>query len=210
MIQGYRSSSRKCVLCQFSQWLNPLFPLFHITVRLHNALVLSILYNTTRPTLPPLSVRHSGWHKRQRDKNGFAMQDRDPKRRRIKAAVMAIGKRERAELKMLNSAASAAVLASDKRKDAHGGASGKDMLSATFGSRGGKVGTDGLPVALIDAKSPSASELLPLLYFPSFPLRLPEFSSSYCRIRKLCNKITCAACKHHVAENRKFCQTSIL
>lgn len=71
------------------------------TVPLHNALLLAILYNTTRPTLPS-SQRHPGWHTRKRDPSGRKVEDSDPKRRRLKAAVMALGKRERADIKALS------------------------------------------------------------------------------------------------------------
>ncbi|GAA5837459.1 hypothetical protein JCM11251_002112 [Rhodosporidiobolus azoricus] len=82
-------------------------------VKLHNALLLSILYNTTRPFLPPSSVRHNGFHPRGAKKRGLlGYGDGDAveggedaasekRRRLVKSAVMALGRRERAELKML-------------------------------------------------------------------------------------------------------------
>lgn len=112
------------------------------TVALHNALLLSILYNTTRPTLPPASLRHVGWHKRARDKDGNKIPDPDPKKRKLKASIMAIGKRERAEIKALANA----VVVSDEREG---------ELGAGFDSRGGKFGKDGLPVALGDSRDVS-------------------------------------------------------
>lgn len=118
---------------------------------------MSILYNTTRPILPPAAVRNSGWHKRKRDKSGNKIQDRDPKRQRIKQAVMAIGKRERAELKMLGLGPKRELEMEreaqlDKR---HAQAT---SLQTTLRSRGLEVGKDGLPLALADVKQPPASK----------------------------------------------------
>ncbi|KAI5476373.1 hypothetical protein MNV49_007822 [Pseudohyphozyma bogoriensis] len=119
-------------------------------VQLHNALLLAILYNTTRTTLPPSAVRHAGWHKRHRDKDGFKLEDRDPKRRKLKAAVMAIGKRERAEIKTLGLG----------RKEVDLDAEGPGMgLAAALDSRGGAVDAEGLPLALVSDK-PASAELL--------------------------------------------------
>jgi hypothetical protein len=61
--------------------------------------VLAIVYNTTRAAPPP-SSRHSGWSTRKLGDGGEA-DERDPKRRRIKEAVLALGKKERARLKSL-------------------------------------------------------------------------------------------------------------
>ncbi|KAK4701359.1 transcriptional coactivator HFI1/ADA1, partial [Phenoliferia sp. Uapishka_3] len=118
-------------------------------VQLHNALLLSILYNTTRPALPPSSIRHSGWHKRQRDKDGFKVEDRDPKRRKLKASVMALGKRERAEIKSFS--------IGRKEMDKERERAAQQTLTASLDSRGGEIGQDGLPISLANAKSPSAT-----------------------------------------------------
>lgn len=127
-------------------------------VQVHNALLLSILYNTTRPYLPPASLRHSGWHKRRRDKDGSKLEDRDPKRRKIKAQVMALGKRERAEIKSLAIVKKDAELAI---KELEYTITGKGLLRASLDSKGGKVGKDGIPLALKDIKTPSSK--LPFL-----------------------------------------------
>lgn len=88
-------------------------------MKLHNALVLSIVYNTTRPYLPPTSVRHSGFHprgakKRARDPayfgaagegEGGPVTELELKRQRlVKETVMALGRRERGEVKLLGAA----------------------------------------------------------------------------------------------------------
>ncbi|KNZ53494.1 hypothetical protein VP01_3225g3 [Puccinia sorghi] len=96
-------------------------------ISLHNALVLSILYNTTRTDLPPanspndfnpFSTTGTGWHKRKRVQQPPAppatpavpvkvvkakIEERDPKKRRLKEAVMALGQRERNRLKQIAS-----------------------------------------------------------------------------------------------------------
>lgn len=128
-------------------------------VQLHNALLLSILYNTTRPSLPPTALRHAGWHKRKRDKDGLKFEDRDPKRRRVKATVMAIGKRERAELKMLG-LGSKKEAEREKEKAREKDEARQRSLGASLDSRGTHVGKDGLPLALADAKQPPASTFL--------------------------------------------------
>ncbi|KAM0755939.1 hypothetical protein T439DRAFT_320637 [Meredithblackwellia eburnea MCA 4105] len=116
-------------------------------VQLHNALILSILYNTTRPSLPPPSIRHAGWHKRHRDKDGFKLEDRDPKRRRIKQSVMAIGKRERADLKMLG------IGSGKKESDKDRERANQRALTETLDSRGPEIGKDGLPVTLASSSA---------------------------------------------------------
>ena len=129
---------------------------------MHNALLLSILYNTTRASLPPAALQHSGWHKRKRDKDGSKVPERDPKRRKVKATVMAIGKRERAELKMLGLAprkeSEREKLKAREKEEAK-----QRSIGATLDSRGTHLGKDGLPLALADAKQPSASQLAPRL-----------------------------------------------
>jgi hypothetical protein len=75
--------------------------LFLCSVQLHNSLMLAIMYNTTRGAPPPGS-RHSGWSTRKLGGDGSQADDeRDPKRRRIKETVLALGKRERARIKAL-------------------------------------------------------------------------------------------------------------
>lgn len=123
-------------------------------VQLHNALILSVLYNTTRPSLPPSSIRHSGWHKRKRDKDGQSLYDRDPKRRRIKEQIMALGKRERGEIKSFANAKKAAGLEKEREKlDAK-----LHSLSASLDSKDAKVGAEGLPLALAEAKAAPEGE----------------------------------------------------
>ncbi|KAA1102526.1 transcriptional coactivator hfi1/ADA1 [Puccinia graminis f. sp. tritici] len=85
-------------------------------VGLHNALILSILYNTTRPDPaisnplkePGPSTTGEGWHKRKRvpvppvpPKVKTKNEERDPKKRKLKEAVMALGQRERNRLKQI-------------------------------------------------------------------------------------------------------------
>ncbi|KNE91681.1 hypothetical protein PSTG_14901 [Puccinia striiformis f. sp. tritici PST-78] len=95
-------------------------------VGLHNALVLSILYNTTclGPSTPnpdkesegpttTTTTTGEGWHKRKRvtisasptppTKPKPKSQEKDPKKRRLKQAVMALGQRERNRLKQIAS-----------------------------------------------------------------------------------------------------------
>ncbi|OAV96244.1 hypothetical protein PTTG_03453 [Puccinia triticina 1-1 BBBD Race 1] len=89
-------------------------------VGLHNALILSILYNTTRPdpaTTNPLKdpetppTTGEGWHKRKRPpappvappKIKTKSVEKDPKKRKLKEAVMALGHRERNRLKQIAS-----------------------------------------------------------------------------------------------------------
>ena len=62
---------------------------------------------------------------------------------------MAIGKRERADLKTLG------VGRKDADRDRE--RAGQHSLSASLDSRGGEIGKDGLPLSLANAKSPSAS-----------------------------------------------------
>ncbi|GAA6043858.1 hypothetical protein JCM8097_001191 [Rhodosporidiobolus ruineniae] len=91
--------------------------------KLHNALILSILYNTTRPFLPPSSVRHSGFHPRGAKKRGalgVAGEDDDAasrkRRRLLKSVVMALGRRERAELKLLGAGGNGGATAAASSK----------------------------------------------------------------------------------------------
>ncbi|BGP18485.1 hypothetical protein JCM10213_001199 [Rhodosporidiobolus nylandii] len=91
-------------------------------VKLHNALLLSILYNTTRPYLPPSSVRHSGFTPRGAKKRGLlgAGDDADAASQKraklLKSAVMALGRRERGDLKALSLPGSAAAGEGKKKK----------------------------------------------------------------------------------------------
>lgn len=75
---------------------------------------------------------------------------------------MAIGKRERAELKMLGLAprkeSEREKLKAREKEEAK-----QRSIGATLDSRGTHLGKDGLPLALADAKQPSASQLAPRL-----------------------------------------------
>ncbi|GAA5856803.1 hypothetical protein JCM9279_002021 [Rhodotorula babjevae] len=147
--------------------------------KLHNALLLSILYNTTRPFLPPSSVRHSGFHPRGAKKRGAgamtgggdldgAASAADDKRRRLlRDKVMSLGRRERAEVKLLGSATAAAAAAAAvahkgklakegadaeerrRRRLAEGDPLGEAVGAATRGG-GARVDQDGVPRALRD------------------------------------------------------------
>ncbi|MBW0509685.1 hypothetical protein O181_049400 [Austropuccinia psidii MF-1] len=85
-------------------------------VGLHNALILSILYNTTRPDSPPLNppdrpnlyTTGEGWHKRKRippkpmpPKPKIKVEEKDPKKQKLKQVVMSLGQRERNRLKKI-------------------------------------------------------------------------------------------------------------
>ncbi|GAA6057885.1 hypothetical protein JCM3770_001816 [Rhodotorula araucariae] len=142
-------------------------------LKLHNALLLSILYNTTRPFLPPSSVRHSGFHPRGAKKralagDGLASAAEEKRRRLVKDAVMALGRRERSEVKHLGSAAAAIA---QKGKLAKEGAEaeerrrkrlvGGDALSEAVGGAsrggGGRVDPDGVPRALREREREGAN-----------------------------------------------------
>ncbi|GAA5916845.1 hypothetical protein JCM8208_007002, partial [Rhodotorula glutinis] len=151
--------------------------------KLHNALLLSILYNTTRPFLPPSSVRHSGFHPRGAkkrgpggggggDEAGLASAADDKRRRLLRDKVMSLGRRERAEVKLLGSATAAAAAAvAHKGKLAKEGADAEerrrrrlaegDPLGEAVGaaSRGGgaRVDQDGVPRALRDRERQGAT-----------------------------------------------------
>jgi len=167
-----------------------------LAVKLHNALLLSILYNTTRPFLPPSSVRHSGFHPRGAkkrgaagmtggDADGLASAADDKRRRLLRDKVMSLGRRERAEVKLLGSATAAAAAAAaavaHKGKLAKEGADAEerrrrrlaegDPLGEAVGaaSRGGgaRVDLDGVPRALRERERqgvtlPASASLLPL------------------------------------------------
>ncbi|SCZ89496.1 BZ3500_MvSof-1268-A1-R1_Chr1-1g01218 [Microbotryum saponariae] len=76
-------------------------------LQLHNALLLSILYNTTRIAVPPSTLRHSGFQVKRRlgapndPPNNGSTSDVDPLRKKLKTLVMSLGKRERREIKAL-------------------------------------------------------------------------------------------------------------
>ncbi|SCV71357.1 BQ2448_2945 [Microbotryum intermedium] len=74
--------------------------------QLHNALLLSILYNTTRIAVPPSTLRHSGFQIKRRPGGSTSdltqtTSDVDPLRKKLKTLVMSFGKRERREIKAL-------------------------------------------------------------------------------------------------------------
>lgn len=77
---------------------------------LHNALLLSILYNTTKPTLPPGNVAHTGWTSKRKRGGIDDLGDgpgADPlgehacKRRRLKRLVAGMTKGEKKRLRLL-------------------------------------------------------------------------------------------------------------
>lgn len=70
---------------------------------------------------------------------------------------MAIGKRERAEIKSIASAKKAAEL--EKQRVSHDAK--LHALSASLDSKDAKLGPAGLPLALAEAKGTQDSELLP-------------------------------------------------
>ncbi|BGP42138.1 hypothetical protein JCM10449v2_006141 [Rhodotorula kratochvilovae] len=142
-------------------------------LKLHNALLLSILYNTTRPFLPPSSIRHSGFHPRGAKKralagDGLASAAEEKRRRLMKDAVMALGRRERGEVKLLGSTAAAVAQkgklakegaeAEERRRKRLGGG---DALSEAVGGAsrggGGRVDADGVPRALRDREREGAN-----------------------------------------------------
>lgn len=114
-------------------------------VQLHNALLLSILYNTTKSTLPSSSHRHLGWQKRRkRDASGQKIENGDPKKRKLKATIMAIGKFERGEIK--SSTSSAPISATTNAADYQG-------LRHSFDSKGAKIGENGIPFSLDESEN---------------------------------------------------------
>lgn len=74
---------------------------------MHNSLLFSILYNTSKPTLPPAGVSHQGWNSKRKRDVLDAEDAPDPlgdlarKRRRIKALVNGMTKVEKKRLKNL-------------------------------------------------------------------------------------------------------------
>ncbi|KAG0663719.1 hypothetical protein C6P46_002288 [Rhodotorula mucilaginosa] len=143
-------------------------------LKLHNALVLSIVYNTTRPYLPPTSIRHSGFHprgskKRARDPPPTELEEK--RKRLLKDAVMALGRRERGEVKLLGATsggvASAAgttgagsgqvktkgqmmAAADEERKRKRRAAEAlSEAVGGTSRGGGGSVTADGVPTSLL-------------------------------------------------------------
>ncbi|KAK4052345.1 hypothetical protein OIV83_002147 [Microbotryomycetes sp. JL201] len=124
-------------------------------VQLHNSLLLSILYNTTRTVGPPLSARHPGWHKRKREgTDGQQENMMNSKKQRLKTAVMAVGKRERAELKGLAYTAKKDGGADRDKEIAFAKLS---SLGSVLETHGPEIGPDGLPKVLATAKQPPAT-----------------------------------------------------
>ncbi|EGG09929.1 uncharacterized protein MELLADRAFT_95260 [Melampsora larici-populina 98AG31] len=86
-------------------------------VGLHNSLVLSILYNTTRPESPPINppgrpnlyTTGQGWYKRKRvqipinqiHQSKSKLEESDPKKRKLKETILSIGQRERNRIKQI-------------------------------------------------------------------------------------------------------------
>lgn len=78
---------------------------------LHNSLLLSILYNTSKTTLPPANASHQGWtSKRKRGEAAMLLEEgADPlgelarKRRKLKRLVGSMPKVEKKRLKLLQS-----------------------------------------------------------------------------------------------------------
>ncbi|GAA5912735.1 Hfi1p [Sporobolomyces salmoneus] len=114
-------------------------------INLHNALLLSILYNTTRPTLPSSSIRHTGFNPRGTKKRNLLTllgqggyegdeetEQQEQRRKKIKKVVLRVGKRERAEIK-----ANANNIV--KKEDGIGGEGNQETVgNALKASRGGQ------------------------------------------------------------------------
>lgn len=128
-------------------------------------------------------------------------------------AVMALGKRERAEIKAFGNGVAGvgggggSGWGEDRRgRGAEGEGEDGTRMSAAFESRGGRVGKDGLPIALVDAKAPSASESP-----RSFRLFLPSWTQSDPLERvpdQHSNRTTCAVSKPPSAASRNSSRTS--
>ena len=85
---------------------------------LHNALLFSILYNTTKPTLPPGNISHQGWTNKRKRREGldtllYPKDGIDPlgefsaKRRRLKRVVTGMSKAEKKRLRAMITAVKA-------------------------------------------------------------------------------------------------------
>lgn len=144
-------------------------------MKLHNALVLSVVYNTTRPFAPPTSIRHSGFHprgakKRARDPNAGSPTDLEEKRKRlVKDAVMALGRRERGEVKLLGATTASTGTTANPTSSTSAGKLKGQMLAAdeerkrkrraaealseavdgTSRGGGGDITAEGVPKALL-------------------------------------------------------------
>lgn len=133
-----------------------------LVVNLHNALLLSILYNTTKTTLPSSSIRHVGFNPRGTKKRnllaiigpsggggtgggydaGLESGDeeynnelQEGRRKKLKETVMRLGKRERREIK---NNANALNLVGGKESLGGGGAGrGENVGQSERSSRGG-------------------------------------------------------------------------
>ena len=74
---------------------------------MHNSLLFSILYNTSKPTLPPAGVSHQGWNSKRKRGALDTGDTPDPlgdlarKRRRVKKLVQGMTKAEKKRLKHL-------------------------------------------------------------------------------------------------------------
>ncbi|GAA5944589.1 TADA1 family protein [Sporobolomyces koalae] len=129
-------------------------------INLHNALLLAILYNTTRPTLPSSSIRHAGFNPRGTKKRnvlsilgngigtGYDVAEEDTelqhhRRKKVKQVVMRVGKRERAEIKTLGN-----QVATVKKEDDTTEALGQLLRTSRGGQ--GEVTDNGLPKSLQD------------------------------------------------------------
>ena len=139
-------------------------------VNLHNALLLSILYNTTRPTLPSSSIRHTGFNPRGSKKRnllsilgqgGYEGDAEEPtelqekRTKKIKQVVMMVGKRERAEIK---ANANTIVKKEDTVTGEAGGESVGKALRASKGGQG-EVAEGGIPKGYKDVLEQKGSTI---------------------------------------------------
>ncbi|GAA5992483.1 hypothetical protein JCM5350_003491 [Sporobolomyces pararoseus] len=139
-------------------------------INLHNALLLSILYNTTRPTLPSSSIRHTGFNPRGTKKRnllsilgqgGYEGDAEEPtelqekRTKKIKQVVMMVGKRERAEIK---ANANTIVKKEDTVTGEAGGESVGKALRASKGGQG-EVAEGGIPKGYKDVLEQKGSTI---------------------------------------------------
>lgn len=127
-------------------------------VRLHNALLLSLLYNTTRSTLPSSTIRHTGWHKRRRNLDGSKLDDASPRKRRLKQIVMSLAKRDRQDVKALALVAGKREAERERDRQREREAAELASLRGTFQSRGESIGVDGMPDKLGPVGASGAGE----------------------------------------------------